>query len=208
MVKKQFPSDKQDQFMIRFPDGMRDRIKAAADANNRSMNAEIVATLEDAYPAPQLDDFTSEFSQFQLQWCAGEWKPVDFASWRRFLGGEAIPDIVNRMTSTNNYFVIGIMDVDDGLIILRCNNFRLKNGKVVSTTDDYISEEEKAEYAEIWKKPHTTEKDKARIKFIQDKMTLALRIPAEAASKLIDHLKPLASNEVIEKLVKRISASP
>lgn len=39
-----------DQFMLRLPDGMRDRIKAAAEANNRSMNAEIVATLEERYP--------------------------------------------------------------------------------------------------------------------------------------------------------------
>lgn len=38
--------------MLRLPDGMRDRIKAVADANNRSMNAEIVATLEDRYPSP------------------------------------------------------------------------------------------------------------------------------------------------------------
>lgn len=37
-----YPSDAADQFMVRFPDGMRKTIKAAADANNRSMNAEIV----------------------------------------------------------------------------------------------------------------------------------------------------------------------
>lgn len=41
-----------DQFTVRFPDGMRDRIKAAAEANNRSMNAEIVATLGEKYPEP------------------------------------------------------------------------------------------------------------------------------------------------------------
>lgn len=41
-----------DRFMLRLPDGMRDRIKASAEANNRSMNAEIVATLEEKYPAP------------------------------------------------------------------------------------------------------------------------------------------------------------
>lgn len=41
-----------DKFMLRLPDGMRDRIKRAADSNNRSMNAEIVATLEDKYPPP------------------------------------------------------------------------------------------------------------------------------------------------------------
>lgn len=36
--------------MLRLPDGMRDRIRAAAEANARSMNAEIVSTLEKAYP--------------------------------------------------------------------------------------------------------------------------------------------------------------
>lgn len=41
------------QIVIRPPEGMRERIKAAADANNRSMNAEIVATLEEAYPVPE-----------------------------------------------------------------------------------------------------------------------------------------------------------
>lgn len=35
-----------DAFMLRFPEGMRDRIKEAAAENNRSMNAEIIARLE------------------------------------------------------------------------------------------------------------------------------------------------------------------
>lgn len=35
----------QDQYMLRLPDGLRDEIKAAADANSRSMNSEIVARL-------------------------------------------------------------------------------------------------------------------------------------------------------------------
>lgn len=46
-----FPSQQQDKFVLRLPDGMRDRIKFTADANSRSMNAEIVSTLEIAYPA-------------------------------------------------------------------------------------------------------------------------------------------------------------
>ena len=41
-----------DKFMLRLPNGMRDRIAAAAKTNKRSMNAEIVSTLEEAYPAP------------------------------------------------------------------------------------------------------------------------------------------------------------
>lgn len=36
--------------MLRLPDGMRDRIASEAKANNRSMNAEIVAALEERYP--------------------------------------------------------------------------------------------------------------------------------------------------------------
>ncbi|MGC9445990.1 Arc family DNA-binding protein [Cereibacter johrii] len=48
-----------DKVIVRLPDGMRDRIKTAAEANNRSMNAEIVATLEEKYPAPTAFDFAS-----------------------------------------------------------------------------------------------------------------------------------------------------
>ncbi|MFC4731735.1 Arc family DNA-binding protein [Salipiger abyssi] len=41
-----------DRYMLRLPDGMRDRIKLAAEANGRSMNSEIVAVLEEKFPAP------------------------------------------------------------------------------------------------------------------------------------------------------------
>lgn len=44
-----------DQFQLRLPAGMRDRISKAADAHGRSMNSEIVATLEAAYPDPLTD---------------------------------------------------------------------------------------------------------------------------------------------------------
>lgn len=43
-----------DKFMLRLPDGMRGRVKLAAEQNNRSMNSEIVATLEEKYPVPEL----------------------------------------------------------------------------------------------------------------------------------------------------------
>ncbi|MBC8718806.1 Arc family DNA-binding protein [Ochrobactrum sp. Marseille-Q0166] len=35
-----------DKFMLRFPEGMRDRIRAEAEQNNRSMNAEIIHRLQ------------------------------------------------------------------------------------------------------------------------------------------------------------------
>lgn len=38
---------------LRMPPDLKERVKAAAAGNNRSMNAEIVATLEEKYPAPK-----------------------------------------------------------------------------------------------------------------------------------------------------------
>lgn len=40
---------------LRMPPDLKDRVESAAKANNRSMNAEIVATLEEKYPLPSLD---------------------------------------------------------------------------------------------------------------------------------------------------------
>lgn len=43
-----------DRYMLRLPDGLRERLKTIAEANNRSMNAEIVARIEDSLAG---DDF-------------------------------------------------------------------------------------------------------------------------------------------------------
>lgn len=53
MERKPFPSETQERFIVRFPDGMRDRIAEAAKANNRSMNAEITSRLEKSFGAEQ-----------------------------------------------------------------------------------------------------------------------------------------------------------
>lgn len=39
-----------EQAKLRLPDGMRDQLKQSAEANGRSMNAEIVARLEASFP--------------------------------------------------------------------------------------------------------------------------------------------------------------
>lgn len=54
--QKDFPSDRADKFVVRLPDGMRDRIKAEADNNKRSMNAEIIARLEQSLKLPAMVD--------------------------------------------------------------------------------------------------------------------------------------------------------
>jgi hypothetical protein len=45
------PSRDQNKFIVRLPEGMRNRIAEAAKANGRSMNAEIVSALAERYPA-------------------------------------------------------------------------------------------------------------------------------------------------------------
>lgn len=61
--ESRYPSEAADRFQVRLPDGMRDRIKAAAAANNRSMNAEIVATLEEKYPPPKFSPALSKLAE-------------------------------------------------------------------------------------------------------------------------------------------------
>lgn len=43
-----------DKFMLRLPDGMRDRLKESAKANNRTLNAEIVDRLARSYAASEM----------------------------------------------------------------------------------------------------------------------------------------------------------
>ncbi|HFL5986559.1 TPA: Arc family DNA-binding protein [Klebsiella aerogenes] len=43
-----YPSQMQDKFNLRFPDGMRDAVAERAKSNGRSMNSEIVQIIEDA----------------------------------------------------------------------------------------------------------------------------------------------------------------
>ena len=45
-----------DQFPLRLPDGMREKIKAEAEENGRSMNQEIIEVLRDYFPAPPDDE--------------------------------------------------------------------------------------------------------------------------------------------------------
>lgn len=49
------PSRSLEKFIIRLPEGMRDRIADAAAHSNQSMNALIVSVLEREFPQPSID---------------------------------------------------------------------------------------------------------------------------------------------------------
>lgn len=82
-----------DQYMLRFPDGMRDRLKELAAENKRSLNAEIIARLETTLtesapathfpivaPGVDLEITTEEFARLLdrhakgLRLALGKWK--------------------------------------------------------------------------------------------------------------------------------------
>lgn len=65
----EYPSSTLDKYIIRMPDGLRDRIREKADANRRSMNAEIVALLQEHYP-PQTPETVQEPAARILLWLA------------------------------------------------------------------------------------------------------------------------------------------
>lgn len=43
------PASEADKLIIRLPDGMREKIRRAAASNNRSMNGEVIARLEQSF---------------------------------------------------------------------------------------------------------------------------------------------------------------
>ncbi len=49
------PQQDKDKFVLRLPDGMRERIKAEAAINNRSMNAEIIQAIPYHFDAADFD---------------------------------------------------------------------------------------------------------------------------------------------------------
>lgn len=49
-------SRKLDQYIVRFPDGMRERLKSEAAKNRRSLNAEIIDRLENSFTADEYEE--------------------------------------------------------------------------------------------------------------------------------------------------------
>ena len=55
-MTQETPSRSLDKIIVRLPDGMRDKLKSAAEENNRSVNAEVVQRLSISLGADALDD--------------------------------------------------------------------------------------------------------------------------------------------------------
>jgi hypothetical protein len=50
------PGRNSDKLLLRFPDGMKEALEAAAAENNRSLNAEIITRLEESFSGAPIED--------------------------------------------------------------------------------------------------------------------------------------------------------
>jgi hypothetical protein len=88
------------QYLLRLPSELRDRIKAVASDRRHSMNAEIVATLEEAYPAPSVPTLGSR--SFHLVATMSDEQRDDFLAhmidyWEAMAPKDQIPHLVSEV---------------------------------------------------------------------------------------------------------------
>lgn len=55
---QKYPSQLAERFQVRMPEGLRDEIKLSADVNGRSMNAEIIHRLKNAFYTPEKEGYS------------------------------------------------------------------------------------------------------------------------------------------------------
>lgn len=65
-MRKKFPSQLQDKFTVRFPEGMRDKIAELAKKNGRSMNNEIIYALEN-YLSGETYDYLKKLDEIERE---------------------------------------------------------------------------------------------------------------------------------------------
>lgn len=96
-----------DQFIVRLPEGMRERITQIAKSNNRSMNSEIVAILEKSF-RPQISDrLNFLMSEINNSRWIGEVTPSKIAE----LVGESNADSIEQAFAGKFSLPFGILDL-------------------------------------------------------------------------------------------------
>lgn len=97
MSDKTYPSDTQDRFMVRMPDGLRDRIAEVAKENNRSMNAELVSRIESSFEAKDQSALAQRVAHLELELLA---RQLDLA-WFSTLITDVAPHIQQEVVDAN-----------------------------------------------------------------------------------------------------------
>lgn len=187
--------------MVRFPDGLRERIKKAADKNNRSMNAEIIATLEDVYP-PIFTFPLSDLEMMVLQWYNETWHSVGWDEWLRFRSGDPSTQITDRMVDKFNFFVVAVFNENRTLTNVIIHNYLSAENGYLSAAFDRLDEDEINQYNRLMTATSATKDDEALLRDIRRKMEPALTLPDISIPKLKEKLKQFAPENVVGYILR------
>ncbi len=207
------PTQTDPQFKLRLPAALKDRIERAASQNNRSMNAEIVAALEDAYPSPIPAPYFfpgSDTGMLVLHWNSRSWIAVDWDSWQHLRLGEVNASSLPDMSDQNNYFVIVVLDKNGKLWNLIASNLRIQGDRFDDAGFHLLTKDERSEYSRLMSSPTATAIDDKRLHDLREKMVKAYHLPSDAIVKLREVLIGIAPVRVVDKLIqdRLIEASP
>ncbi|MFU0504038.1 Arc family DNA-binding protein [Pseudaminobacter sp. NGMCC 1.201702] len=191
--------------VLTVPADLLDRIKKAAKHNHRSVEGEVIATLEEAYPSPRLVTPFSDLKMFVLQWHSECWHPLDWDSWMRFRSGESVPRITDKMSEEHNYFVVLVFDEEDMLCNIIVHNYLTKEGCYVSAAFENFNEEDIRDYNRFMTAASATPDDEKRLNELRSKMNPAFLLPPSSIAKLRETLKDLAPENVLDTLLARVS---
>lgn len=93
--------DTHTQYKLRMPPELRDRLKASSEENYRSMNAEIVARLEQSFKDEQSDALVDDVPPEQMLKIFDIFREELEEKIKRGKAGKGIPKLSRKLSSSN-----------------------------------------------------------------------------------------------------------
>lgn len=199
------PTQTDPQFKLRLPADLKDRIESAASQSNRSMNAEIVAALEGAYPPPirALFDYPlPDLGMLALHWHSGAWHYVNWDDWHRLRTRGENSGYFSKWIGQASYFVVVVVDGENQLCNLIVNHVLITSRGFEDVGFSLLTKAEKDDYAQLMTAVRHLPGDEDRLSELREKMLPAYRLPQNTIPKLKEILLQLATEETVDTLIK------
>jgi uncharacterized protein (DUF1778 family) len=196
------------QMKIRMPAELRDRISAAADRNGRSMNAEIVLALEEAFPFPLMDNASQLYSGLLLlvlHWRRGKWEPISGDDWAIFIQQKQTGPVREMLVEGSNYFALLVISQNEDLSNIVVHHYYLHDGNVRSMLGESLTRLEKEEYDRFMLAEDLTDEEEDRLEELREKMHQDVLLPSEAFAELVQQSQLIFSHDDIARFQKRIA---
>jgi sensor histidine kinase YesM len=96
-MQNKYPSQTADRFLLRFPDGMRERIAESAASNNRTMTKEVILRLQQSFEpsnTEQLRDLQLELARAQSVALEAQRQALFYSMALMYIGGRIPPEVL------------------------------------------------------------------------------------------------------------------